>query len=76
MKIKVIVFIILLCISCSKKEARKPISSSSSNTLFSETINEYKSLVKIEEDEILKLIKRDSINNFIQSKQGFWYSYV
>ena len=31
---------------------------------------------KIEENKILELIKNDSLNNYIQSPQGFWYTYI
>ncbi|WP_091892438.1 gliding motility-associated peptidyl-prolyl isomerase GldI [Polaribacter sp. KT25b] len=69
-------FLIMFCFSCSKIEPRKPINSKPSTTLYNETIKEAISLNKIEDDKILQLIKNDSTKVYLQSSQGFWYTYI
>ncbi|SDR84625.1 protein involved in gliding motility GldI [Polaribacter sp. KT25b] len=66
----------MFCFSCSKIEPRKPINSKPSTTLYNETIKEAISLNKIEDDKILQLIKNDSTKVYLQSSQGFWYTYI
>jgi gliding motility-associated peptidyl-prolyl isomerase len=76
MKNSYLFFLILCFFSCYKIEPRKPINPKPSTTLYKETIKEAISLNKIEEDKILQLIKNDSTKVYLQSLQGFWYTYV
>ncbi|PQB07137.1 gliding motility-associated peptidyl-prolyl isomerase GldI [Polaribacter filamentus] len=66
----------LCCFSCSKSIPRKPINPKPSTTLYKETIKKAISLNKIEDDKILQLIKNDSAKVYVQSSQGFWYTYI
>ena len=61
--------------SCSKQEARAPITSSKSNGLLS-TISVLKEINKAEETKIKNYIKKDSLHSYISSPNGFWYRYI
>ena len=68
-------FFLIVSFACSKVEPRRPINPKPSSTILKETAKEYKALKDIEERKILKLIKNDSLTNYIQSQNGFWYTY-
>lgn len=76
MKFRFIILVFVFYFSCSKIEPRKPIKPKPSTTILKETIKESKILNKIEDDKILEIIKLDSINNYLVSSNGFWYTYV
>ena len=65
----------LILASCSQQQqARKPISESS-GTFIQESIERNKKLNKEEETRIAQFIKNDSLNKYLVSPKGFWYSY-
>jgi len=66
--------LLALFFSCKAPEARKPISISS-GSFINESINRNKELSAREETRIQKIIKEDSLNNYITSDGGFWYYY-
>ena len=69
------ILIVLFLVSCSnKQQARKPISQSS-GTFIKESIERNKKLNKEEETLIDAFIKNDSLNTYIASPKGYWYSY-
>ncbi|MBT4413620.1 MAG: gliding motility-associated peptidyl-prolyl isomerase GldI [Polaribacter sp.] len=76
MKISYLFVLLLCCFSCSKIEPRKPINPKPSTTLHKETINKALALNKIEDDKILQIIKKDSSKVYLQSSNGFWYTYI
>jgi len=76
MKIKILVLTSILCIGCSKVEPRKPINPKASTTVLKETIMESIKLNAIEEAKILDVIKKDSVNTYQVSPNGFWYAYI
>ena len=76
MKNSYLFFLMVFCFSCSKIEPRKPINPKPSTTLYKETIKESIALNKIEEDKILQIIKNDSTKLYLQSSNGFWYTYI
>ena len=76
MKIRILIFSVFLIIGCSKVEPRRPINPKPSTTILKETIKESIKLNKIEDDKILELIKKDSINTYNVSPNGFWYTYI
>jgi gliding motility-associated peptidyl-prolyl isomerase len=71
-----IVFIFLgvsiILISCSKPEARKPIVRKTSS-FIEESVNRNKILNKVEEDLLRYKMQNDSLHEYINSKNGFWY---
>ncbi len=69
-------FMAVLHLSCTKVEPRRPIKHSTSNRLFKKTVEESKRLNKIEETKIIELIKRDSNRKYFLSPSGFWYTYI
>lgn len=71
--------ILLLCfclflISCSQQQARKPVSQAS-GTFINESIERNKVLIAQEEKTIDNFIKNDSLNQYISSPKGYWYTY-
>lgn len=71
--ILILISVILLA-SCSQQQARKPVSQSS-GTFINESIERNKVLIAKEEDKIDQFIKNDSLNHYIASPKGYWYSY-
>ncbi|WP_438966767.1 gliding motility-associated peptidyl-prolyl isomerase GldI [Flavobacterium sp.] len=73
-RISLLLFLIVL-VSCSQQQqARKPISESS-GTFIQESIERNKKLNKEEETRIAQFIKNDSLNKYLVSPKGYWYSY-
>ena len=60
--------------SCSQQQARKPVSQSS-GTFINESIERNKILIAKEEKTIDDFIKNDSLNEYISSPKGYWYTY-
>ena len=69
------ILLLLIFINCSKPVARKPISKNS-GTFIKESVTRNLELKKKEEVLIKNIIEKDTINKYIQSGNGFWYSYV
>jgi len=69
-------FVFLYFLSCSAPQARRPINPKPSATIFQKNIAATKKIVELEEAEILKHIKNDSLNVYKISPNGFWYTYV
>ena len=70
----VILTIFTLLISCSNPEARKPIVRKTSS-FMNESIERNKMLNKAENAILLKRIKSDTMHDYINSENGFWYYY-
>ena len=70
----VILTLITLIISCSNPEARKPIVRKTSS-FMNESIERNKMLNKAENAILLQRIKSDTLHNYINSENGFWYYY-
>ncbi len=73
---KIILFsnILILIVSCSQQEARRPITQSS-GTFIKESVDRNKALIAQEEAQIQELIKKDSVHEYTASENGFWYFY-
>ena len=65
----------ILLFSCKAPEARKPINTLS-GSFIDQSISRSKKLARNEEAEIKKIMDRDSLNNYLTSDGGFWYSYM
>ncbi len=65
---------LLLFISCSQQQARKPVSQSS-GTFIKESIERNKKLNQNEESLISSFIKKDSLKKYLSSTKGYWFSY-
>ncbi len=76
MKYSYLVLLMFIGFSCTKIQPRKPINPKPSTTLYFEAMQQNKKLNKIEDDKILELIKNDSTNTYLQSANGFWYTYI
>jgi len=75
MKNKIIFMVIyLLIISCSKPEARKPIVRKTSS-FMSESVERNKVLNSFEAELFKIKMESDSLNEYINSEYGFWYTY-
>jgi gliding motility-associated peptidyl-prolyl isomerase len=77
MKNKWIVFLglVFVIVACSKLEARRPKSHSSSKKV-TETIEWYSKMVAHENTLIENFIKSDSMQVYQNSQKGFWYRYL
>ena len=76
MKNSLLLALIFLVVGCSNVEPRRPINPKQSTTLHKEVIKESIALNKVEDDKILEIIKKDSIKTYLQSSEGFWYTYI
>jgi len=72
-------FVLIVCVlflfSCAEQEARRPVTQKTA-TILSETIQQKKELIASENKFIEDYIAKDSINTYITSSFGFWYSYI
>ena len=77
MKYKLALFLLLMfgAVSCSKIEPRKPINPKPSTTLYFEAMQQNKILNQKTDVLIAALIQKDSTTQYIQSSNGFWYTY-
>ncbi len=72
---KNIFLLTLILVSCSQnKEIRRPISQTS-GTFIKESIDRNKKLIKFEEKQIDSIIKSNPEKKYINSADGFWYTY-
>lgn len=76
MRIIIGLFSLLILATCSDNIPRKPVSQKTGSYINSETITRNKERVAREEEYITKFIKKDTLNNYTASSNGFWYSYV
>lgn len=63
----------ILFTSCSKQQARKPVSQTS-GTFMKESIERNKKLIAEEEQLIESIISKDTLE-YIASSKGYWYKY-
>lgn len=61
-------------LSCTKQQARKPISHTNS-TFIKESIERNKKLIAKEESLLNDIITKDSLHQYIASDRGYWYKY-
>jgi gliding motility-associated peptidyl-prolyl isomerase len=66
-------FLGILFTSCSKQQARKPVSQTS-GTFMKESIERNKKLIAEEEQLIESIISKDTLD-YIASSKGYWYKY-
>lgn len=71
----IVVFGLLLFLSCTTSEARRPVTQRTS-TITSKIIAENKKLNEIENQKIKQLIALDSTHTYQTSLKGFWYRYL
>lgn len=71
----ILVFIGILLISCIKPIPRNPVTQNS-GTLMEQSVSFNKALNEQEENTFLQLIKHDSLNVYVSSPLGFWYTYT
>lgn len=74
MKRTAAVILLVLLGSCKSPNARRPVSQATSS-FIDESIERNKKLVAYEEGLIQDIIERDTANNYLTSKSGFWYYY-
>lgn len=69
-----ILFLGIICTSCSKQQARKPVSQTS-GTFMKESIERNKKLIAEEELLIENIIAKDTLKEYVASSKGYWYKY-
>ncbi|MEN8702721.1 MAG: gliding motility-associated peptidyl-prolyl isomerase GldI [Polaribacter sp.] len=70
-----LIVLFLVTISCSKKTARRPLKPKPSTTVYADALKKSKLINKKNDEKIAALVKNDSLNTYIQSTEGFWYTY-
>lgn len=76
MKHNTVLFLcVLFLFSCKEQEARRPIVQKTA-TIFSETIEQNKKLIALENNVIENYLAQDSTKQYKVATNGFWYSYV
>jgi gliding motility-associated peptidyl-prolyl isomerase len=70
--IVIIIFFFIGFLSCSKPEARKPISKTENNFIKA-SIEINKIINKNQEAFFADLMEKDTVHKYINSKHGFWY---
>jgi gliding motility-associated peptidyl-prolyl isomerase len=76
MKNSFLFLVVFSCFSCSKIVPRKPINPKPSTTLYLDALKQNKVLNKLENEKILQEILKDSTKVYLQSSNGFWYTYI
>jgi FKBP-type peptidyl-prolyl cis-trans isomerase FkpA len=66
---------ILLLFSCKEQKARRPVVQKTA-TILSETLDQKKKLIALENNVIEKYILQDSTKQYNVASNGFWYSYI
>lgn len=76
MKIIKLIFILVIVgfSGCKTPEARRPVTQSS-GSFINESIERNRELVAREEAQILEIIEKDTVNDYVASNSGFWYYY-
>ena len=75
MKNILFILIMIFLASCSKQQARKPISHSG-GTFMKESVERNLKLVANEEKTIDSIIKSNPQTQYLASKKGYWYHYI
>jgi len=65
---------ILFLVSCVKPTPRKPVTQKTSS-FMKESVSINKKIIELEEEAIKDVIKKDSLSNYTNSANGFWYKY-
>ena len=65
---------IMMVVACGEQEPRKPVQVKS-GSFFKESVERSKRILELETRAIENVIQKDSLNEYIASKSGFWYSY-
>ena len=73
-RIAPILLIMAILTSCGQPEARKPIVRKTSS-FMSESIERNKELNEAENEVLRRKMELDSVNQYLNSEQGFWYYY-
>mgnify|MGYP000000156703 FL=1 len=68
-------FIFFIVISCAKKEARRPVTIKT-NTFLKESAQKNRKLLIEQEAEIDAIVAKDTLHNYLSSKDGFKYYYI
>ncbi len=68
----IILSLVFLATACKTPEARKPIKTAS-GSYIDYSVEKNKKMIADEENDILEIIEKDSLNEYINSEKGFWY---
>ncbi|TDQ23791.1 gliding motility-associated peptidyl-prolyl isomerase GldI [Tenacibaculum caenipelagi] len=77
MKYRLLVFIsvIIVLVSCKEPEARRPKQQGTTN-FYHEVVKKNKKLNALEKKYLEGLMALDTVNQYITSANGYWYTYV
>lgn len=71
-KLIYIIVVLTILVSCGENEARKPVVRKTSS-FMNESIERNKMLNQLENKALLKFIEADTLHQYLNSEQGFWY---
>lgn len=71
-----LVLVVVFLVACSDKQARRPISVKTGNTFLKESAKKNRELLNSEEAIIDSIIKKDTVNTFVDSQHGFKFYYT
>ncbi|WP_157730250.1 gliding motility-associated peptidyl-prolyl isomerase GldI [Tenacibaculum jejuense] len=69
-----ILALVVLVGACNSPEARRPVKHTTSN-FYKEVIEENIKLNQLEKKQIENSLAKDTLNNYLSSPSGFWYTY-
>lgn len=64
----------VLFVACKEPEPRRPVQNKS-GTFYKESVERSKRILKKEETLIKSIIQTDTLNEYIENSNGFWYFY-
>jgi len=71
----ILMLCVILLFSCKEQDARRPVIQKTA-TIFSDTIEQTKQLIALENNVIENYLAQDSTKQYNVATNGFWYSYV
>ncbi|WP_439127347.1 gliding motility-associated peptidyl-prolyl isomerase GldI [Polaribacter sp.] len=71
-----IISIVFILFGCTKTQPRRPINPKPSTTIFKTNIETSKKLIESENKKIADYIAKDTTKTYINSNNGFWYTYI
>ena len=76
MKVRILLFLVALVflVSCGEPSARRPKKHGTTN-FYKEVIQHNKKLNKLEKDKLESWIKKDTLHEYQESTNGYWYYY-
>ncbi len=73
-KLLLSLLLLFIMVACGEPEPRKPVQVKS-GSFFKESVERSKRILEVETKVIQALIEKDGSNKYLESNNGFWYTY-